>query len=138
MPNSGHRAVPHPADVTIEAWGPTCEACLGEAISALVDSFADLSRAQPVDTVVVDLPAGDAADRLVTALDHVIYLLDTQGLIPLATSVDIGPATLRLTMSVARIDSVELIGAAPKAVSLSGLECTQLGGQWRCRVTIDV
>lgn len=134
----GHRTVPHPADVTIEAWGPTREVCLAEAVSGLVESFADLSRARAVDTVASDLPATDDGDRLMVALDEVIYLLDTQGLVPLTADVDIGPQTLRLTMAVASIADAELIGAAPKAVSLSGLECKRTGNEWRCRATIDV
>ncbi|HEV8559398.1 MAG TPA: archease [Actinophytocola sp.] len=41
VPSRGHRAVPHTADIRIEAWAPTREACLGEAVAALVESFAD-------------------------------------------------------------------------------------------------
>jgi SHS2 domain-containing protein len=124
--------------MTIEAWGPTREACLAEAVMGLVNSFADLSGAHAVSTVASDLPATDDGDRLVAALDEVIYLLDTQGLIPLSADVDIGPQTLRLTMRVTSIADTELIGAAPKAVSLSGLEFRRTSNEWRCRATIDV
>jgi SHS2 domain-containing protein len=36
----GHWTMPHPADLRIEAWGPTREDCLAEAVLGLVDSFA--------------------------------------------------------------------------------------------------
>jgi SHS2 domain-containing protein len=130
--------VPHPADVTIEAWGPTREACLAEAVSGLTESFADRSNAQAADTVALDIAAEDDEERLVAALDQLIYLLDTQGFIPLSVDVGIGPQTLRLTMSGTSINNVELIGASPKAVALSGLEFKRVGNGWRCRATIDV
>jgi len=35
--------------------------------------------------------------------------------------------------------AAEIIGAAPKAASLSGLACaSDASGQWSCAVTIDV
>lgn len=138
MAGSGHRTVPHPADVTIEAWGPTREVCLAEAVVGLAASFVDLSDARPVDTITLDLAAADDEDRLVAALDQLIYLLDTQGVIPLSADVDIGAQTFRLTMPVASIDEVTPIGASPKAVALSGLEFRRTGNEWRCRATIDV
>ncbi|WP_237761621.1 archease [Mycobacterium kyorinense] len=130
--------MPHPADVTIEAWGPTREACLAEAVVGLAASFVDLSDARPVDTVSLDVAAADDEDRLVAALDQLIYLLDTQGVIPTSADVDIGAQTFRLTMSVASLADVTPIGASPKAVALSGLEFRRTGNQWRCRATIDV
>jgi len=135
---SGHRTVPHPADVTIEAWGPTREACLAEAVVGLAASFVDLSDATPVDTVTLEMAADDDEDRLVAALDQLIYLVDTQGVVPLRADVDIGAQTFRLTVSVASIDEVTPIGASPKAVALSGLEFRHIGNEWRCRATIDV
>jgi SHS2 domain-containing protein len=36
----GHRKALHPADLRIEAWGPTREECIAEAVRGLVDSFA--------------------------------------------------------------------------------------------------
>lgn len=134
----GHRAVPHPSDLTIEAWGPTREACLTEALTALVESFADTTRASRSKVLVFDLPAHNDRDRLVAVLDHVIYLLDTEGVIPLGAEVDVEPQTLRLSMSVTSIDDTELIGAAPKGVALSGLQFGRVGDNWGCRVTIDV
>ena len=134
----GHQTLPHPADVTIEAWGPTREACLAEAVIGLAASFADVSGARAVHTVASDLTAASDSDRLAAALDEVIYLLDTQGLIPVSAHVDAGPETLRLTMRMASIADVTVIGAAPKAVALSGLGFNRSPNQWRCRATIDV
>jgi len=42
-PGCGHRSVPHTADLRIEAWGPTREDSIAEAVRGLVESFADIS-----------------------------------------------------------------------------------------------
>ncbi len=41
----GHRNVPHTADLRIEAWGPTREDCIAEALRGLVESFAEMHGA---------------------------------------------------------------------------------------------
>ena len=42
----GHRTVPHTADLRVEAWAPTREACLAEAVRGLVDRFAVVAAAR--------------------------------------------------------------------------------------------
>ncbi|WP_375484832.1 archease [uncultured Mycobacterium sp.] len=137
-PDRGHRTLPHPADITIEAWAPTREACLAEAVMGLTESFVDVSDAAPLRTITSELGATNDSDRLVVALDELIYLLDTQGVVPLSADIDIASETMWLTMPVASINDVTPIGAVPKAVALSGLEFGRTGDQWRCRATIDV
>jgi SHS2 domain-containing protein len=137
-PDRGHRTLPHPADITIEAWGPTREACLAEAVMGLTHSFVDVSDAAPLRTITCELAATNDSDRLVAALDELIYLLDTQGVVPLSADIDIAAETMRLTMPVVPLSDVTLIGAAPKAIALSGLEFGLTGNHWRCRATIDV
>ncbi len=134
----GHRTLPHPADIVIEAWGPSREICLAEAVMGLTGSFVDFSRASPLRTVTCEVPATTDGDRLVAVLDELIYLLDTEGVVPLSAEVTIDSDTVRLTMPVASLSDVRLVGAVPKAVALSGLALTQSGTEWRCRATIDV
>ena len=38
-PVSGHRVVPHTADVIVEAWGASMLECMEEAVWALVDNL---------------------------------------------------------------------------------------------------
>jgi SHS2 domain-containing protein len=130
--------VPHPADVTVEAWGPTREACLAEAIAGLVESFADTTDVPAAQIVVSDLAASTDPDRLVAVLDEVIYVLDTDGWVPLGAEVELGPRTIRLRMPVAQIDDADVVGAVPKGVALSGLRFDCVGDTWECRATIDV
>jgi SHS2 domain-containing protein len=134
----GHRNVPHTADTRIEAWAPTREACIVEAVAGLVASFADTGGARPVRTAVVDLTAGSDVDVLVEALDEVVYLLDTQGAVPVDADVAPGPAGPRMSLHLTPVADVVITGAAPKAVTLHDLRLDRVDGGWCCAVTIDV
>lgn len=134
----GRRTVPHTADVRVEAWGPTREICLAEAVAGLVASFVDTTDAPVVRTATVDLTAGGEADALVEALDDVIYLLDTQGVVPVDTDIAPGPAGPRMRLHLTPVADVAATGAAPKAVTLHDLRFDRVGRGWFCAVTIDV
>jgi SHS2 domain-containing protein len=138
VPSRGHRTVPHTADIRIEAWGPTREACLGEAVAALVESFADPggARSSGVHTAVVPATADD--DLLAGVLDEVIFILDTRGAVPLDLHVEQTPGGYRLRMPITSLDVFDITGAIPKAVTLSDLHLTRGAGQWTGAATIDV
>jgi SHS2 domain-containing protein len=134
----GHRTVPHTADLRIEAWAPTREACLAEAVTGLVDSFADTAGADPGWTITVDLAAPTDEEALVAVLDEVIYRLDTEHAVPLDTEVEPCSNGVRIRLQLAAVDGVELTGAVPKAVTLHQLHITNSPGGWSCGVTVDV
>ena len=60
----GHTSVPHTADLRIEAWGPTREDCIAEAVRGLVESFADVNQATHQRVIERHLDAGSDADLL--------------------------------------------------------------------------
>jgi SHS2 domain-containing protein len=134
----GHRSVPHTADTRIEAWASTRETCLAEAVTGLVASFVDTTGAHAVRTATVDLTADSDADALVEVLDEVIYLLDTQGTVPIDTDVVPGPAGPGMRLHLAPVADVGTTGAVPKAVTLHDLRFDRLDRGWFCAVTIDV
>jgi SHS2 domain-containing protein len=136
----GHRSVPHTADLRIEAWGPTREDCIAEAVRGLVESFADISGATYQHATEHHLDAGSDADLLAAAIEEVIYHLDTDGTIPAAVEASqAAGGGIDLTLQVVDAAAAEIIGAAPKAASLSGLTCAlDAPGRWLCAVTIDV
>lgn len=134
----GHRTLPHTADIRVQAWAGTREDCLAEAVAGLVDSFADTTRVAPQWSVDTDIQAPSDEDALVAALDEVIYLLETQGGVPVhaeATPVEGG---LRLRLDLAPVAAVPVFGATPKAVTLHGLRFERCDGGWACEVTVDV
>jgi len=136
----GHRSVPHTADLRFEAWGPTREDCIAEAVRGLVESFADVSGAGCHQAIECHLTAGSDADLLAAAIEEVIYGLDTSGQIPVAVAVGrTADGGIDLALRVVDASTVEIIGATPKAASLSGLACApEASGGWSCAVTVDV
>lgn len=136
---SGHRGVPHPADLRIEAWGPTRERCAAEAVAGLVESFADVSGVRPSGGVRVDVPPGPDADLLVAVLDEVIYRLEVDGAVVLDAALAEAPDG-GFTARLATGDAAEAVGtgAVPKAVSLHDLRFGRDARGWSCAVTIDV
>ncbi|MGW4500419.1 archease [Micromonospora sp. NPDC004336] len=138
-PERGHRCVPHTADVRVEAWAPTREECVAEAVAALVDTFVDPAGAAPDGEREFRAPAGDDEDLLVAVLDEVIFRMETEGELPLRTEVtDDGAGGLTVRWRTTDTDAVELVGAVPKAVSLHELRFGRDGAGWSCAVTLDV
>jgi SHS2 domain-containing protein len=131
--------VPHTADVRIEAWAPTREACVAEAVTALVETFVDTAGAGPGAEREFRIPAGDDEDLLVGVLDEMIFRMDTEGELPLTTEVaddDTGGLVVRWRTT--DTDAVELTGAVPKAVSLHELRFAGDADGWSCAITFDV
>ena len=84
--------------------------------------------------------AGSDADLLAAAVEEVIYHLDADGTIPAEVEVRrAADGGIDMTLWVMDAAAAEIIGAAPKAASLSGLTCAPgTSGQWLGAVTIDV
>ncbi|MER6103256.1 archease [Streptomyces sp. NPDC001832] len=140
---SGHRAVPHTADMRVEAWSPTAEGCIGEAVRAVVEGFADTSGAALVAERTYAVTAESDEDLLVSVLEEVVYRMDTDGEIPL--DVEVGPIRsagdgrgLSVHFRMADVGTAVPVGAVPKAVSLHDLQLRGGPGGWTCRVTLDV
>ncbi|MEV1147047.1 archease [Micromonospora sp. NPDC049799] len=137
-PERGHRCVPHTADVRIEAWAPSREECVAEAVTALVDTFADTTGARTFTDREYRPQAGeDDEDLLVSVLDEVIFRMDTAGELPVRTEVADEDGTV-VRWRTANTDDVELVGAVPKAVALHELRFGPEGPGWSCTVTFDV
>ena len=136
----GHRALPHTADLRIEAWAGTRDDCVAEAVRGLVDSFAEIPAGYRGRDAEVVLPAGTDEDLLVAALDEVIYRMDADGELPAAARLRPAPGGgAGLVLSLVPVEAAEIVGAVPKAVSLYGLRCAPDGsGRWTASVTVDV
>lgn len=134
----GHRIVPHTADVRVEAWGPTREACIAEAVLAMVATFADTSSIHPEHAHECWFAERSDEDLLVAVLDEVIYLVDTEQQVPV--DVELEPSGDGVDVRLAMVDAAAArqVGAAPKGVSLHGLRFGQLAGGWSCAMIVDV
>ncbi len=134
----GYRSAPHTADIRIEAWAPTREECLAEAVAATVASFADTTGCEPATTIEVLVDPGTDEDLLLDLLTEVVYRLDADGLVPVTAEVEALEGGLRARLGMVGVDQVRQVGAPPKAVSLHDLAFTYDGSQWSCQVVLDV
>ena len=131
--------MPHTADIRIEAWAPTREECLAEAVAATVESFADTTGCRPTATTEALIDPGTDEDILLDVLNEVIYQVETTGQVPLRADVEsLTAGGVRVRFEMTGADRVEPVGAAPKAVSLHGLQFTSDGARWSCSVILDV
>jgi SHS2 domain-containing protein len=135
---SGHRSVPHTADLRIEAWAPTRDGCIREAVLGTVESFLDTSAAHAQQTRQRRATADRDDDLLVAALEEVIYLLDTTGEAPVDLDVQGVDGGVEMTFEMVDASAVPQVGAVPKAVSLNGLRLSKSKQGWRSSVTLDV
>jgi SHS2 domain-containing protein len=139
---AGHRALPHTADLALEAWAPSEAECIAHAARALVESFADTRGAVPGESVTVAFDEETREGLLVAILDEVIYQLDAHSRLPADIGVELTPAAgtrrhARMRFAAVPAGEAALVGAIPKAVSLHGLRFTHDGGRWCCHVTVD-
>ncbi|MFC8920058.1 archease [Streptomyces sp. NPDC057116] len=135
---SGHRAVPHTADVRVEAWGASREQCLVEAVLGMVECFADVSGARATAVRQVQVGEGSDDDVLATLLDEVVFRLEVHGDVPVDVEVETVDDGLDVRMAVTDVRSVPMIGAVPKAVSWHELHLAPGPYGWSCAVTVDV
>jgi SHS2 domain-containing protein len=134
----GHAIRAHTADEILEAWGPTRETCLEEAVLALVGSVAAVGDIGWSWHHEVE-HAGTDQELLVALLEEVIYHLDADGAVPVRIRVHPHAGGVVLHLWLTDLHRVTQVGAAPKGVSYSQLSFHEEDtGRWRCTVTIGV
>jgi len=138
-PRRGHRALPHTADVIIEAWGPDFASCCEEAVSGLLGLCIGGPSAPVHDRHGFVVTCGQADTMLLQLLDEVLFVLDTEPAVPVRARVRSEPAGgLDVELALAERDTIEPLGAVPKAISWSGLAVEDVEGGVRCSFLVDV
>ncbi|MDC0766801.1 archease [Streptomyces sp. HD] len=135
---SGHRAVPHTADVRVEAWGASRERCLVEAALGMVECFADVTAVRPTSVERVRFAQDTDEDLLTALLDEVVFRLDVDGRVPVDLEADATEGDLDVRLALADLADVEITGGTPKGVSWHGLQIGPGPYGWSCAVTVDV
>ena len=113
MTGKGHRAVPHTADLRIEAWGASREECVAEALRGLIESYADVKDVPVARITETPLLASTDADLLAAAAEEIIYLLDTEDQIPVSIRLRPAAAGTVLILALAAAEAVDITGAVP-------------------------
>ncbi|QYN18965.1 archease [Amycolatopsis sp. DSM 110486] len=135
----GTRRVVHAADLCIAAWGPTREACLAEAVRALVESFVHARPAGGSAAWSFEASGPTDGSVLVALLDGVIAMMRMRSLIPVTVEgVGVDGSMVRLRCRTADLAAVIPVGAIPKGLSRREVRCERAGGGWRCAARIDV
>ncbi len=134
---SGHRAVAQEDEVRIEAWASSRENCLAEAVTAMVECFADVSGVRPTGADRIRLEAASDDDLLAALLDEILYRLDEYGQVPVDVEADTAEGGLDVRLAVAALTDVRRTGAAPSTVSWQDLHIGPGPYGWTCALTID-
>lgn len=135
----GHALVSHTADCIIEAWGPDRAACMSEALTALVESFAEVSGSAPRRTLALAAQPGEDADQLLGLLEEVIYTVDALDAVPVRFHLaETGDGRIAGEMEVVEAGRARAVGPVPKGVSYQALAFGRADGGWRCHALVDV
>jgi SHS2 domain-containing protein len=133
----GHRAVPHPEYIRIEAWAACREHCLAEAVLAMVECFADVSGVRPTAVDRVRLAEASDDDLLASLLDEIIFRLEEYGEVPVDVEADEADGGLDVRLAVTGLADVEITGAVPTAVVWNEMRIGPDPYGWSCEVTVD-
>jgi SHS2 domain-containing protein len=97
---SGYTILDHPADLGLEATGPTLAAAFANAGLALMSVIVDPANVRPVDHLPVVIEADDPEQLLVRWLDELLFRYDGSGFITREIDVQtISPHRLEATIS---------------------------------------
>lgn len=135
----GHVVGPHTADVVIEAWGPTPEVCLEEAVAAFVEIFADVNASDGGEQLPFRVGPGSTGELVVLLLEEVLANVEILGVVPHSARIErVDGDCLEGAFATVPVEKVEVAGPIPKGVSYHRLTFGPEGGEWRCRATVDV
>ncbi|UCF31967.1 MAG: archease [bacterium] len=128
------------ADVGIEAWGQTLEEAFSHAGNALASLMSDRGALAGDLLLDISVTADDRASLLVTFLNEIIFLEETEDFLPLeVASLDIDGNRLCSTISGSSYDaSVHRRNMEVKAATYHGLRIEENKTGFRVRVIFDV
>jgi len=127
-----YRFVDHTAELELELEADSPEGALGEALRAFAE-LVGTGEGDPVERKV-DIRAPDLPTLLAAWLDELLFVAETEGLLPDAAEVSVVDGRVTGTLSGRRGDFRPLV----KAVTLHRLRLRRENGVWRGRVVFDV
>ncbi|MFI7500812.1 archease [Streptomyces sp. NPDC049687] len=133
---SGHRTVPHPTDIRVDAWGTSRERCLVEAALGMVECFADVTAVRPTAVERIQLAEAADDDLLSALLDEVAHRLEVRGQVPVDLEAEATDSGLDVRLAVAALADVKIVGSVPTSVAWHELRMGPDPYGWSCAVTV--
>jgi SHS2 domain-containing protein len=128
-----YRFVEHTAELEVELEAASAEGVFEEALRAFAELAGDEAEGElvehPVDIAATDLPA-----LLAAWLDELLFLADTEHLLPESADVSVSGSRATGVVRARRGEPRPLV----KAVTLHRLRFRPEDGVWRGRVVLDV
>lgn len=127
-----YRFVEHTAELEIELEADSAEGVLEEALEAFVELVGS-GEGEPVEREI-DLATADRPALLAAWLDELVFLADTEQLVPESAKLTVSGSRVSGVVRARRGTPSPLI----KAVTLHRLRFRPENGMWRGRVVLDV
>jgi SHS2 domain-containing protein len=129
-----YRFVEHTGELEIELEAESAEELLGEALRAYAEvAGPERAEGEPVERRV-DLEASDLPALLAAWLDELVFLSETEGLVPENADLTVSGTRVSGVLRGRRGEARPLV----KAVTLHRLRFGRRDGVWRGRVVLDV
>lgn len=130
----------HTADVGLTARGRTPEEVFVHAAQGLVDLMVDPRGLQETRSVEVTVSAPDREALLVSWLNELLYLLDTQRFIPLRCRItNLNETSITAQLVGDTLDpSRHAVRRMVKAATYHGLRFTRTNDHWEARLVLDL
>ena len=129
-----YRWVEHTGELELHVEAQSPEGVFAEALAAFAELVGDGPVGEPA-RYEIELEAADQATLLAEWLGELVYLAETQGLVPeRVAGFDLEGTRLRATVEGRLGQPPHLV----KAVTYHGLELVREGEGWRARVVLDV
>jgi SHS2 domain-containing protein len=130
----------HPADVGVEARGPTFAAVCDQAARGLLSLFVDPASVNPAEERSIDIRAGDREQLVMRFLSDILYLYDGTGFVPSDVTVHQADAGhISATLRGERCDrDRHRLRTDVKAVTYHQMEIVEDRGGWKLRVFFDI
>lgn len=134
---SGYRWQRHTTDLRIEAWAPSREKCVAQAVRGLVNCVVERAG-DAVSTVEFEVGGETDEELLFGVLDEVLYRMDVSGQVPVTSTVRAGSRGLDVTCGMAELRNMEPVSGMPKSDALRKPRLSKGPGYWSCTISVGV
>lgn len=131
----GFKVVPHTADLAIEVSGRSMPELLESAMKGFRFLVAGDKAEVQTTTESFEIEAPDKESLLVRFINHLIFLFDTSGFLPLTLETEIGGLSMKAAVSGEIFEGIAK--HCVKAATYHGLEVVEAGGLFAAQIIFD-